>query len=607
MSVSPYVDSQSQDDSSSVSSSIESISIKTSDAKLSQLHRSAEKRGGLSKLKARYQSLQTYEQMLKEQALKRMQVGLRKILELHMPVELSSICGCLHLKVQEKGSNSIDQILQYASATEELDKEKVFNILKFMWEGPLWEYLQSTGHPIYSMRTDPKYTIMQLWENGGFLEGANKFNPHFIAREVQSRYDWVQSEDIRCRLEKLRIAQEASKAAETKIIAEHDYTHILTYFKKMYELRNMENSFREYLITELEGIRGQIDSGLAIARVYREQLKEAKEFSISTANKLNQTLATAESVSDSLIAEKLQMEADLQGLVKVLDSYDECEKIRRTNGGGGYNPLKMRWSLTSSITLKTLEAKLQDYKSLRDSGDDQLREKCRDQAAEFDALQKRILQLEGQLEEKTVECRNEESKKELFKAAMESLARKMSRQEVLQKSAAQQSWSSSMRSAAKTLQMEQKLHRVKPLLLAGLKHTNKTVYEICFTLLSFLDILPPQEYHELLDELGMTPQDHLSLAVGRHFEQAKSKIRSIKSFKTGANSSEKLSKSAASPKRKDESQTSSKSKGSKSGGGSSKNKSSSNASIASNTSSKSESTKVSTKGKSSGGAVKKKK
>ncbi len=39
------------------------------------------------------------------------------------------------------------------------------------------------------------------------------------------------------RLDKLRLAQEATKVAERKVVSEHDYTNILTYFNQMAELR----------------------------------------------------------------------------------------------------------------------------------------------------------------------------------------------------------------------------------------------------------------------------------------------------------------------------------------------------------------------------------
>lgn len=78
-------------------------------------------------------------------AMKRMQEGLTKLLTLHTPVELSSLCGCLQLKVQQKAATSMDLILRYASETEELDEERIQHILRFMWEGALWEYLHSIG------------------------------------------------------------------------------------------------------------------------------------------------------------------------------------------------------------------------------------------------------------------------------------------------------------------------------------------------------------------------------------------------------------------------------------------------------------------------------
>jgi hypothetical protein len=59
--------------------------------------------------------LQSYEDMMREHALTRMQDGLKKILMLHTPPELSSICGVLRLSVKEKASTSIKLIIEYAS------------------------------------------------------------------------------------------------------------------------------------------------------------------------------------------------------------------------------------------------------------------------------------------------------------------------------------------------------------------------------------------------------------------------------------------------------------------------------------------------------------
>ena len=383
--------------------------------------------------------------MLKEQAFKRMQDGLRQILQLHTPIELSSICGCLHLKVQEKGSTSIDQIIRYASESETLDVDRIMKVLHFMWETPLWEYLHSTGHPVHSMRPDPKNTVLELWENGGFLSGAKGFNPHFISREVKKRYEGIKYDDISSRLDKLRQAQEAAKVAETKIIASHDYTNILTYFKKMYELRSMENEARDYLIGELEVSRGRLDSGASLISICREQLEEAEKFSISIANTLNKKLAHAESVSESLITEKFQIEADLQCLVNVLDSYLQCEMDRTTVGGGKLVPKLFRPSNSSSASVKLMSDKLKQYKKLRDEDDSALRERSRSQLSQERKYQSQIETLKLKLEEKTAECEQELKAKTTALEAVESLARTVTRLKGNSQSSAQQSWNSSFR------------------------------------------------------------------------------------------------------------------------------------------------------------------
>ena len=106
------------------------------------------------------QNLVSYDEMVKQHRLKRMKDGLQTLLNLHTPVELSSLCGTLGLKVQEKGATSCHFITQYATELNEMDEGRMAKILNFMWEGALWEYLHSIGHPVHSMRVDPKHTVM---------------------------------------------------------------------------------------------------------------------------------------------------------------------------------------------------------------------------------------------------------------------------------------------------------------------------------------------------------------------------------------------------------------------------------------------------------------
>lgn len=125
--------------------------------------------------------------------------------------------------------------------------------------GAIFEYLRSIGHPVHSEYLDPKSTLMDIWMNGGFVSDQRKsFTPHFIVREIKKRYQTVQSVDISVRLEKLLQCQEKTKRAEKEVIAEHDYTNILYYFRSMHELRALESDMRDYLIEQLETTRYSI-------------------------------------------------------------------------------------------------------------------------------------------------------------------------------------------------------------------------------------------------------------------------------------------------------------------------------------------------------------
>ena len=68
--------------------------------------------------------LQSYEDMQREHGLKRMTEGLRALLGLHTPPELSSICGVLKLPVKEKGSTSLKAIIDYASQGGKMDPDR---------------------------------------------------------------------------------------------------------------------------------------------------------------------------------------------------------------------------------------------------------------------------------------------------------------------------------------------------------------------------------------------------------------------------------------------------------------------------------------------------
>jgi hypothetical protein len=484
------------------------------DVKLQQMRRGAQKRGGQSKIAARFEGLVSYDEMLRKHAFQRMKDGLQKILTLHTAVELSSICGCLGLKVQEKASTSIHFITEYAYESNDLDGERIKHIMNFMWEGALWEYLHSIGHPVHSMRPDPKKTIIEIWEQGGLLgANTNGFVPHFIAREVKKRNEWIQSADIQDRLEKLRKAQDAAKHAERKVVSEHDYTNILSYFNQMSALRRLEQAVREYLISEIEIARSRVDSCNETAKFSRQQQAENEQYYMRIVDAINEQLALTESVCEERIAERYQVESDLQRLHNVLASYIEVAQSRQEAGGGTAQPLRMRELDEAAPGVRALHAQLQKYKQICDDADDALRGKARAQLTEVDRLNEIAEALQTELEGVSDFCTRETARADRAERALFYCQRQLARTEHKQKVTAQEAWFATQRFANKLTHQQRMARSLKPVLLAALGHSHRSMYTLARAALSTLELADTEELNMVFERACMRRQDQLSFAV----------------------------------------------------------------------------------------------
>lgn len=484
--------------------------LKMADARLSQVRRAKEKRGGLSKVRQRYQGLMSYEDMLKAHALQRMKDGLRNILKGHTAVELSSICGCLHLKTQQKASTSVEQIISFASDTEEMVEAKTHRILNFMWEGALWEYLHSLGHPVHPITIDPKVTILQLWQRGGLAGSEHSFVPHFVAREVQKRYDWVQAKDIKERLDKLRELQEITKVAERKVISDHDYTQILNYFTRMAELRRYENSAREYFIQELEIARSRVDSASQSNKMNREDLEAAEIQLIKIAEALNEKVIASDFVAEQQMEEKIRMEKDLQRLVHVVDSYIAAEEMNVTPGSEPAEAFKMRDLKSSCKSIQTLHKKMTAYRDMRDMANINLRERARNHVDEIDRLEITVRELEDALVDTNNDLFQQTQRADKAEKELASMRRMLAKSEIRQTLNTQESWGSAARFASKAKIFEYKLHAVKPLLIAGMRNSNKAVNTICNALMKALDFVDEDEKKRIQELIKMDKADKLA-------------------------------------------------------------------------------------------------
>jgi len=351
---------------------------------------------------SRMAGLQSFEEMQQSHAIERMQVGMKELLSLHTPPELSSICGVLRLSVKEKASTSIKLIIEHASkvpkgSNSKLDMDRVKEVLEVMWEGALFEYLKSIGQPSHSMFLDPKETVLKIWREGGLM-GTGDFIPHFIAREVKKRYEWVTSPDVAVKLEKLREMQERTKKAEKHVLTGHDYTNVLDYFKKMSELRTEENSVREYVVGELGIARSRVDSDKETSRMMRDDMVECEDKLMSLTGVINDKLGHYESLAETYMNEYTTSESDVQRLIDIMESYLQSEEDRSESGGGTAQANSLRHPDISRHSVRKLHEKMQEYRNMRDENDENIRDRARSHVQEIGRLEGVVREIEHRLE-----------------------------------------------------------------------------------------------------------------------------------------------------------------------------------------------------------------
>lgn len=378
-------DSESEDISSTDDES-DKVDLDEAEIKLAQMRRTAVAKRGLGKgssMATKFSGLQSYEEMQREHSLKRMTEGVRTILQLHSPYELSSICGFLQLPVKEKASSSLNMILNYVTSEGKLSSAKLAQLLEGLWEGALWEYLRVIGHPSSTMFVDPKKTIMKIWEQGGVLSGEGSFVPHFLVREVKRRYEWIRGADIMTRLEKLRVVTERCKQAELDMVSQHDFTNIVKFLRLISEVRAGEEKMREWLIGELENCRARLDGVDNTLKMSREDMADLERQLVVVTDALNEKFAYVEFAAQSKSELLERKETELHRLLLVLDSYLASQRDRDTVGGGSIQAIKLRELEDCSGMTQRVYQRLVEYRTLRDDTDDKLRERARDHVGAF--------------------------------------------------------------------------------------------------------------------------------------------------------------------------------------------------------------------------------
>lgn len=505
-------DADSSSTSSSSSDDDYQDDVDEAEIKLQQMRRKARAKAEAAKGmgQSRIAGLQSYEDMKQEHALKRTEEGLKKVLSLHAPAELSSICGVLRLPVKQKGSDSMRHIIKSVSENGRVQSDRMVNLLSLMWEGALFEYLRCIGHNVHSMFVDPRETVMALWEEGGML-GTGTFVPHFVAREVKKRVDWAISPDVQGKLTELEKLQEEVKHAEKVVLTGHDYNNILDFFKKMSDLRRAESDFREYAVSEVETCRARIDSSKETAAMMREDMAEVEEKMVSLAGAISDELGYNEFVTEQLQDEQTKVKRDLQRLHTIMDSYIEAEEDRSEAGGGTAQALTLRKAEESQLEIRVLHEKIKAYRDMRDERDESMRERARNHITEIDRLESTVRDLEHQLEYALRREAGERERAERAEDDVRFCARKMMKMSNNKVTGVEEAWGAALRWQLQVLNHQDRGAAAKKLLLGGIQEReNKLVQNLSYALVDIFQLLSPQEVLEAEESALMRAADAFS-------------------------------------------------------------------------------------------------
>ena len=492
--------------------------------KLRQMRRH-NKGKGASKLMARFKNMMTPEQRAKNELNKRIDKGLRDVLQLHTPVELSSICGVLGLTALERASVSIDIIIQFCKDDEDFVDAKVMRAVNNMWEGALFEYLKSIGQGFNTCLPDPKLAVMKIWRRGGFHENSKDvFTPHYIQRRVLTRHDTDLSEDIATRAAKLKTIESSLKHVERELYEEHDYTNALTFFQKIADVRRLETEFRDYLINKLELARSELSREKSNQQMAASMLAEGEDRYVKGLEQFNEQLALFEVSSDHDMSSRFQMDQQLTSLERTAESYRQAHSeqslalsampnedkhnayidyegssvreiahIERYNAHIRriYNSLLQYRGMVEIDTAAALKTISTQQMTIFERND------------EIEALKEKV-RLEAQRADAALDALASAHKE------IKYCAGKLVRMKIEADTAKKQAWQSSIRWSGRCHFLESKIGQLKDIVLTGIQTENKLVVSMCRAINNVLSLMPSEGLQELYEGANMELEDRRS-------------------------------------------------------------------------------------------------
>jgi hypothetical protein len=517
-----------------------SVELDRNQLKLAQMKRNARNKGTTSKLIQKYKNIMTPEERAKSESIKRIDLGLRKVLMLHTAVELSSMCGVLGLKPLDRATVSIDQLIYYCKeGGDSFVESKIVSCVNVMWESAIYEYLKSIGHPLQQL-ADPKKVLVQVWRKGGFGDISQAdFIPHYICRRIVTRFDLDSGHDIMFRQSKLQTMELELKVVEREVYEEHNYTNVLLYLQKLHALRAFETECRDYFINEIEKYRSEEDRCKSNVKLAHEMVAECEARYAITAENLTQQVALYEAAFEDEVLHRYKSRNELNRLNAVVTSFMKEQLERNTtefHTGDVVPPdtaLSMQGLHMCHQDIQKIHNHMQTIRTKVRRDESNFRQQIVSLEATIVDRDNTISELRRALEEKTTEAENILQR---FNDAAEEIkycANKLVRMKVENETIRKQAWDSSLRLAASNQALTDQIGCLRPVVFAGVQTNNRGVIKLCHAINKLMAFVPPEVLSELECNAAMEVEDWASANAKDNIERLVAATTAVKKGKKG--------------------------------------------------------------------------
>ena len=458
------------------------------------------------------------EEDVKRAVRARMEAGLRKLLSFHNAVELSSICGLLHMPVQERGHISLQQVLDYAIVGGSVKGDRLKKVLDCCWEEPLVSYIREELNPNFHRAKDPATVVLHWWKEGGLVSDQSLFNPVFVSREVKMvgvGYEGVTSPDLLAKLDELRGVQETMKKAERLMFSVQNYVTIHNYFEQMRLLRKAEVDLREWLINEVEITRVRLDVVDEAVHYALKCEKECDSLNRDVTNMLATRLSEGEIHGVDLLKARFSHENNMLVFQEYLERLIvSCTPFHSAFPDAPFDVPDNASQVSTSMDCLVKSFKL--YKWIKDNDGANHISRHHDNDVELTRLEGVRARLEAHLSFLKKKAFWEEQRLESERLALRKLLHDDERRTQTNAFCRQEAWGTSLTFAAKALETQMQKRDLYPLLRQGLLGTSKQIHAWCHEVNDIFEVLDEDTFKQIADIHSMEASE----AEMRKFDKA---------------------------------------------------------------------------------------